>query len=57
MLDLSEARKRAKARYEAETANHPTIHCNRFRTWEELSTRERVIRTQEERKIDAQAER
>lgn len=36
----------AKALYVAETSNHPTIHCNRFPTWEELpgATKEPYLR-------------
>jgi hypothetical protein len=31
----------AKALYNKETDNHPTIHCNRFPSWEELSESEK----------------
>lgn len=31
----------ARAAYEEHTANHPTIHTNRFPTWEELTPTER----------------
>ncbi len=30
-----------KALYSKESGNHPTIHCNRFPAWGELSDKER----------------
>lgn len=31
----------ARSRYEESTANHPTIHCNRFLVWDELTEADR----------------
>lgn len=31
----------ARKLYNAYTDNHPTIHCNRFPSWEELDAKER----------------
>jgi hypothetical protein len=33
--------RKARELYERETANHPTIHCNRFPSWDELTFQER----------------
>lgn len=40
-------REYAKKRYEDRTNNHPTIHCNRFPSWEELTDAEREKLVQE----------
>lgn len=39
-LGLTPIQFKAKRLYDAYSANHPTIHCNRFAPWEELSTDE-----------------
>lgn len=33
--------KLAKYLYDEYSGNHPTIHCNRFANWEELSNRDK----------------
>lgn len=40
-IDPNEDNDVGKAAYIAHTSNHPTIHCNRFPSWEELSQAER----------------
>lgn len=31
----------ARKAYNAYTANHPTIHCNRFPSWDELTDQQK----------------
>jgi hypothetical protein len=41
---LGRGEERARQAYSQETANDPTIHCNRFPSWDELSEEERTHR-------------
>jgi len=41
MGELKNLMENAKRLYELHTSNHPTIHINRFPTWEELDQNEK----------------